>query len=125
MATILVVDDDPNSRLLVSTLLEPAGHVVLQSADGEDALRSARGRRVDLVLTDLSMPGISGAALVRALRSDPEHSSTGVVLYTGSFPHGAMRDFMAMYGIRDVIQKPIDPATFLATIESALENVGP
>jgi len=120
MATILVVDDDPNSRLLVSTLLEPAGHIVLEAANADDALACARGRKIDLVLTDLAMPGISGTALIRSLRSDPAHASTGIVLYTGSVPHGAMRDFMAMYGIRDVIAKPIDPPAFLAAVESAL-----
>jgi|SRR5579863_7657939 len=122
MATILVVDDDVNSRLLVAALLEPAGHVVLQAGGAEEALARARERHVDLVLTDLSMPGISGTALVRSLRSDPQHAATRVVLYTGSVPHGAMRDFMAIYAIRDVVVKPIDPRAFVQTIESALSS---
>lgn len=122
MATILVVDDDLNSRLLVAALLEPGGHLVLQASDAGAALRCARARHVDLVLTDLSMPGIPGTAFVRSLRSDPQHAETKIVLYTGSLPHGAMRDFMSMYAIRDVVVKPIDPAAFVETIRSALQS---
>lgn len=120
MATILVVDDDPNSRLLAATLLEPAGHLVLEAGGGDDALGRARERHVDLVITDLSMPGGSGVAFVRALRADPRLADIVIVLSTGSSPSHAMRDFMVDYRIAGLIEKPIEPHAFLNAVAAAL-----
>ncbi|MGA8533064.1 MAG: response regulator [Candidatus Tumulicola sp.] len=120
MATILIVDDDANSRLLAATLLEPAGHVVLQAAGADEAFHRLNERRIDLILTDLSMPATSGAAFIRTLRSDPQRASMPIVLYSGSDPHAVFDDFIAIYRISGFIQKPIDPHGFVGSVESAL-----
>lgn len=120
MATILIVDDDSNSRLLAATLLEPAGHVVVQAGDADEAFRRLDERQIDLVLTDLSMPATSGAAFIRTLRADPARASVPIVLCSGSSPHGVIDDFLAIYRISGFIQKPIDPYEFVRSVESAL-----
>lgn len=122
MAKILVVDDDPNSRLLAATLLESAGHAVAQAANAEQALAHVRSDRVDLVLTDLSLPNASGASLVRTLRADSTYARTAIALYTGSHHNAALDDFIAAYRVAGLLQKPIDPYTFARAIESALET---
>jgi CheY-like chemotaxis protein len=123
VATVLIADDDANSRLLVATLLEHAGHVVLEATDGENALSVVATHGPDLVLVDLSMPRMSGINFVRALRSDPEHAATAVVLYTGTGDTEAMRDFMRAYGVLGAIPKPSEPLVFIQTVESALLEI--
>ena len=70
-ATVLLVEDDPEVRGLFSRFLEKAGYTVIEAADGRDALElfEARGAGIDLVITDVVMPNISGPALTTAIRA--------------------------------------------------------
>lgn len=122
MATILIADDDANSRLLVATLLEHAGHVVLEAADGHEALKAAVEGRPDLILVDLSMPGMSGVAFIRTLRGDSQQTPATVVLYTGTADSEGMRDFMHAYGVFGIIPKPCEPAFFIGAVQAALNG---
>jgi CheY-like chemotaxis protein len=122
VALILVVDDEPANRLLVKTLLEHAGHTLLEAAAGPVALETAVEYRPDLLLLDLSIPGMSGTEVVRALRSRPETAAVAIAIYTASAIHPAFRDFMELYGIRHVIPKPAEPQALLRAIEAALEG---
>jgi CheY-like chemotaxis protein len=66
---VLVVDDDPDVRALVASILHEAGHEVTVARDGEDALVAARQRRPDLILLDKLMPVMDGTAFARAYRA--------------------------------------------------------
>jgi signal transduction histidine kinase/DNA-binding response OmpR family regulator len=66
--TVIAADDDPLQRSLLTDLLTPLGFTVLTAEDGESCLELAAGTRADLFLLDLSMPGLSGWELSRALR---------------------------------------------------------
>jgi CheY-like chemotaxis protein/two-component sensor histidine kinase len=78
---ILVVDDEPLVRETMAMLLRALGHAVVEAADGPGALDILRARRVDLVFTDLGMPGMSGWALATAIKTD--HPTVPVILLTG------------------------------------------
>ncbi|MBI4573989.1 MAG: sigma-54-dependent Fis family transcriptional regulator [candidate division NC10 bacterium] len=79
-ASILVVDDEPAMRLLVTSVLKDEGHDVTAAASGEEALQLAAKRHYHLIITDLKMPGISGLQVLEAVRrDDPE---TAVILLT-------------------------------------------
>jgi DNA-binding response OmpR family regulator len=65
MKTILLVDDDQELREVVLAILAEPGHTVLTASDGYEALRVLVERTVDLLITDVKMPGISGFALAR------------------------------------------------------------
>jgi CheY-like chemotaxis protein len=69
--TILVVEDDPTVRSIVSAMLNAAGYTVLSSSSGADAVRcfEARTGAIDLVVSDLSMPGLDGRETVELIRS--------------------------------------------------------
>ncbi len=121
MATVLIVDDDSNSRLLVATLLEHAGHVVLEAEDGESALRVVAAHCPHLILVDLSMPRMSGVAFIRALRNDPKHSASAVALYTATADTGAMRDFLDAFDVLGAIPKPCEPVAFVQAVEFMLK----
>jgi CheY-like chemotaxis protein len=86
MASVLVVDDDQDSLEVLSTYMEKAGHHALRAANGWEALIKLDQYNVDLVLLDLSMPGMDGATLLRILRNDKRRKDLPVVLVT------AMRD---------------------------------
>lgn len=120
MATVLVVDDTAEARLLVKTVLAHAGHTVFEAADGNEALAKTAEVHPDLILLDLSLPSMSGPQLARALRADPRTASTKVALYTATPMNAALRDFMQTYRIGSLVAKPSEPKELLAAIERAL-----
>ncbi|MGA7571445.1 MAG: response regulator [Candidatus Aquilonibacter sp.] len=122
MASVLIVDDDPNARLLVATLLAHGGHTTLEAPSGERGLELAVEHLPDLVITDLSLPGLSGAQFLRALRADERTRMLRVALYTASTIDDAMRDFMQIYGVASALPKPAEPRELLAAIEEALRQ---
>jgi len=78
--SILVVDDEPAMRLLLSSVLKEEGHDVSAAASGEEALQFIAKRHYHLVLTDLKMPGISGLDLLEQVRRDDP--DTAVIILT-------------------------------------------
>ena len=120
MATLLIADDDEATRLLVRTVLEHAGHRVVEAADGAEALAAIALKRPDLVLLDLSMPAIGGPELMRTLRAGPATRSLAVALYTAMPLDSQLRDFMEIYGICGLVPKPSEPLAMIAAIERAL-----
>ena len=121
MANILIVDDDPINRLLLATVLIPLGHDIREATDGEQALRSLAASMPDLIVLDLSMPNMGGAAFLRALRRDLG-SDTRVVLSTATRPDAAMHDFVRLFAIADVLEKPSEPSEIVRIVARALER---
>jgi two-component system chemotaxis sensor kinase CheA len=81
-STILVADDSITTRLLEQSMLETAGYEVVSAADGRDAWQVLEGRAVDLVVSDVEMPGMDGIALCRMIRSSPRMARLPVILVT-------------------------------------------
>jgi len=71
MAVILVVDDQPSNRDVLTTLLGYYGHRVLEAADGAEELSADTREQPDLIITDVLMPTMDGYELVSRLRQDP------------------------------------------------------
>ncbi len=69
MARILVVDDDTAVRLLLRTVLERRGHVVVEAENGAEGLQYYRAAPTDLVITDIQMPVMDGLQMIKELRS--------------------------------------------------------
>lgn len=69
MARILIIDDDPEMRLMMRRMLEPAGHAVTSAESGEAGIERFRDQPADLVITDLLMPSKSGAETIVELKS--------------------------------------------------------
>jgi len=81
-ATILVVDDDPGTRLLVGSALEMAGFLVKTAIDGMTALAEYRANAIDCVVLDVVMPGMSGFEVCSTLRALPEGRHVPVLMQT-------------------------------------------
>lgn len=78
----LTVDDSKTMRDMVSFTLKGAGFDVREAADGKDALGVLRDYKPDVVITDLNMPNMNGFELIRALRADPAHKFTPILMLT-------------------------------------------
>ncbi|MCI0712094.1 MAG: PAS domain S-box protein [Chloroflexi bacterium] len=126
MSTILVVDDRPVSRQLLTTLLGYYQHHLIEAGDGKEALNMARQHRPDLIIADILMPTMDGFELVRQLRLDPLTALTPVIFYTASYLEKEARQLGESCGVSHFIIKPSEPETILQTVSSALrESVPP
>lgn len=83
MSRILVVDDEPDERFLLRRMFEREGHEVLDASDGAAALAMVRESAPDLIVTDMMMPVMGGAELIRRLRSDPATAGIPILASTG------------------------------------------
>jgi CheY-like chemotaxis protein len=93
--TVLLVDDDPDMRLYLRSCLRSMASQferVLEAADGLEALRLARSEAVDLVISDVGLPGLDGRRLCRAIRDDVALMHVAVLLISGD---GSARDVAA------------------------------
>jgi diguanylate cyclase (GGDEF)-like protein len=106
---ILIADDDPGTRLLVSAAVEGLGHRCTVAEDGEDAWRAYQADPPDAVITDWQMPGMDGTALVRAIRGDGDGRYAYVMVLTGAADEDAARVTMQA-GADDLLAKPLDAA---------------
>lgn len=68
MITILLIDDDPFYLSVIRRILQDEGHQVLEARDGEEGLEIYKENRPDLVITDMRMPGMDGAEVIRSIR---------------------------------------------------------
>jgi DNA-binding response OmpR family regulator len=123
-ARILVVDDSPTIRRVVSAILERHGYEAALASDGEDALGVLQSGEVkaDLVLLDFVMPRMNGYQFCRALRADVDLAPTPVVLMSAKSDR--IRDqFVQQTGAIDAITKPFDAQVLVAVVENALRRV--
>ncbi len=115
LARILIVDDDPSIRFMLRLMLERAGHEVGEAQHGAAALAVLEGELPDLVLTDLMMPVIGGAELVRLLRAEPRTASLRIMVVSanpGAIGEGSRADA--------VLAKPFIQAELLEQVTSLL-----
>jgi len=81
---VLVVDDEPANRTLLTEALEPAGFTVMTASGGRDAIKIAKRSKPDLVLLDLLMPDVNGFDVVEALRADDKTRDTPIMVLTAA-----------------------------------------
>jgi CheY-like chemotaxis protein len=114
--TVLIVDDDPDSRDMVQQVVYSFGASVAAAADGREALRIASWMRPDLILCDLRMPVIDGFGFIERLRHDPNLSRTAVLAVTAL---GSEADIRRTWeaGFDGHLVKPIDYQTIAAQLE--------
>ena len=123
MATIVVVEDQPDSLKLLSTLLSLRGHTVIPLASGEGLVETVRRQSPGLVLLDIQLPGRDGYALLQDLKAlEGDHSWKVVALTAHAMP--ADREKALAAGFDGYITKPIDIRTFPAEVAAYL-SVGP
>lgn len=113
---IVVADDDGDVRLLVHHALAGAGIEVIEAADGAEALAAALRHQPSCVVTDLSMPGMDGLALVRRLRGHEQTAAIPIVVVTGLRDDDVRLRAIRQIGDVTVVAKPFAPAELRATV---------
>jgi adenylate cyclase len=106
-STILIVDDEPMIRELLNEQLGQLGYTTLAAASGDAALTVLDGAPVDVVLTDLNMPGMSGIDLCRRIKADARFAFLPVILLTGISDLDSRVAGLAA-GADDFFAKPVD-----------------
>ncbi len=119
MPSVLTVDDSPSMRQMVQFTLASAGYDVVEACDGEEALKIAQARKVNLVLSDVNMPKMDGISLVRALRALPDYRLIPMLLLTTESAPEKKAEGKAA-GATGWIVKPFNPETLLATVKKVL-----
>ena len=116
---VLVIDDDPDLREIVTLKLELAGYEIHAEADGDAGLAAVRELKPDLVLLDWMMPRMTGIEVCRAMRDEEGMRSIPVVLLTAKAQVADMqRGFAA--GADDYVVKPFSPSELLARVTATL-----
>jgi CheY-like chemotaxis protein len=119
---ILVVDDEPDQRVFISTVLEDNGAEILSASDGDTAIAMARKERPDLITLDLAMPGKNGIDVFSDLRGDPELKTIPVCIITGK-PEMRKLIYERPGGLppEGYINKPINEKMLLQGVRLILE----
>jgi PAS domain S-box-containing protein len=121
VATILVVDDDSNTRDFFNSLLSAKGHLVLLAEHGKAALEIALRQKPDLVISDILMPIMNGYEFALSLRRQPSLKSVPLIFQTAVFPDTQTNAIAAACGVKDFIPKPTDPEEILQIVTRALK----
>ena len=119
MANILVVDDEPNILLSLEFLMSQAGLTVTTAADGETALQKIAEAAPDLLLLDISLPGISGFEVLEQLRRAESERHLPVIMLTA---HGreVEREKGFALGADDYVTKPFSTQQLVEKVKALL-----
>jgi CheY-like chemotaxis protein len=121
---VLVIDDDPDIRRIAGlSLSRLGGFSVTLAASGEEALGLVEGATFDVILLDVSMPGIDGPETFARLRTAPATASVPVIFFTAT-SNEAERGRLCALGARGVLAKPFEIAELPRQIRSILAPGG-
>jgi PAS domain S-box-containing protein len=116
-ARVLVIDDEPEVRSILADLLEDGGYTVVQAADGAEGLRQLQAGSFDIVLSDVSMPGLSGWNVASVCRARFPGCHVGLVTGWGD---QLDPDLIVSSGVAFVLAKPFRAADVLRRVREAL-----
>jgi CheY-like chemotaxis protein len=117
--TILIVDDQPDNREMLATLLGDEGYRTLQAASGMEAMDRIAQDSPQLILLDVSMPDMDGYAVATLLKADPKTSGIPIIMVTAHAGRGA-RVVGLHTGVEDYMTKPVDAPELLLKIRNLL-----
>jgi two-component system alkaline phosphatase synthesis response regulator PhoP len=124
-ANVLVVDDDPDIRVMLSTVLEAEGYSVSTAKDGVECLERIHERKPDLLILDLLMPRKDGFSVVRELRSNQEYCGLPILILTAVPEEASRRRYELEVGVsmdvQDYVVKRIRPPELLRRVEKLLK----
>lgn len=116
---VLIVDDDADIRLLVDFHLSSDGYEVLEASDGMEALGIIKENRVDLIITDITMPVMDGYELIKVLKKSEDSSGIPILVLTGKEEERVSRADME-YQPDDFLPKPFAKEELQKKIERLL-----
>jgi twitching motility two-component system response regulator PilH len=122
MSKVLVVEDSPPQREMISALLTGIGLAVTSAGDGVEALEQMKNSRPDIVVLDIVMPRMNGYELCRRIKTDPKTQEVPVVMCSTKG-----EEFDRYWGMRQgadaYIAKPFQPQELVGTVKQLLRKV--
>lgn len=125
MAEILIVDDESSNRYLLEVVLRAAGHEVISTANGAEALEAARATPPSLILSDILMPVMDGFVLCKEWKADGLLAQIPFVFYTATYTEEEDERFALSLGADLFLRKPLEPDALIAAVEQALAGARP
>jgi CheY-like chemotaxis protein len=119
LPTILIIENDPSNRLLAERILSLAGYQVVEAANGQAALHLLDATAVDMIVTDLSMPGLDGFDLIRLIQARPALAHIPIIAVT-AHAFEAEQQLALRLGCAALLVKPYRPKALLALVERYL-----
>lgn len=120
--SLLVVDDTPIIRGIISGILEPLGlRMIHQAGNGEEALKILLSQPVDVVVADWQMPGVNGLELLKKMREDERFAQVPFIMITGVPDKQVVVEAMKLK-VTDFMVKPIDGSVLKQKILRALSR---
>ena len=120
-ATVLLVEDNADNQEIYRIILAHYGYAVLQAWDGERGVRMARDHGPDLILMDLTMPGMDGLEATRLIKADPSTAAIPVVALTASTRCEDVAAAQAA-GCDGFLAKPVEPRRVADEVRRILTN---
>jgi two-component system cell cycle response regulator DivK len=118
---ILIIEDNPLNLELATDLLEAGGFYVCHAVTAEEGLRLATEAAPDLILMDISLPGMDGLAATTALKTNPATSHLKVIALTAHAMKGD-EDLALSAGCDGYLAKPIDTRSFVKTVAAFISS---
>jgi len=123
MAKILIAEDEPDIRELVTFMLRFAGYEVVAASNGEDAVRTAAREIPDLVIMDVRMPRMTGYDACRLMKSNPDLRDVPVVFLSAKGQESEIRSGLDA-GAEEYLLKPFSPAELTNRVRGILSRYG-
>ncbi len=120
MARILVIDDDEAFRTMLRRTLERAGHEVTEAEEGAAALAALSEKAIDLVITDIVMPGMEGLETIRTLRRSKPQLKIIAMSGGGRMKPEGYLEAAHVFGAVRILTKPFENKELFAAIKQAL-----
>jgi CheY-like chemotaxis protein len=120
-ATILVVDDHTDSRMICEIILVRNGYKILSAADGWHALELARGQGPDAILLDVALPRMDGWTVIEELKKEPETARIPIVMYTAHSLESYRTRALGL-GCMAYLVKPCSPQAILEAVHGCFPD---
>ncbi len=121
MAKIVIAEDEPDIRDLITFTLQFAGHQVIATANGAEAVQAVEKEHPDLVLMDVRMPKMSGYEACRALKNNPETANVPVVFLSAKGQESEVQEGLAAGAIAYIL-KPFSPDELISRVQEILQS---
>lgn len=118
--TILVVEDNPDSREMVSIVLTAAGFLVITAEDGQQALDKVKDQQPDLIITDIQMPNLDGIEMIKRMR-DLFRSKPVPIVVMSAFSSTATQQALEA-GADQSAAKPVQVESLIRLVKELLSN---
>lgn len=122
MATVLVVEDNPDERQICSAVLYYNGFDVIEASTGEAALELARKHHPAVIIMDVRLPGLDGLLVSEILTSSDDTSQIPIVCVTA---YDVDRGRAETAGLKGVLRKPVPPEVLVKKVRTLADNSGP